>query len=158
MDRDKSFFSSLGENKLLILSIILGLIGIGLSSYVISINENDYVHKNNCNRPAGDFAVQENSTSTDVLKLCGKEKNEECVLNVQNLSEAIRECNRRSEFCNKFIYPVSGNYTSMKIVSLTGNKSYSETNHSYIRQNGITFRGDKNYENVNNSVTASLII
>jgi len=151
----KKIGNFISSNKLLIFGIIIGLIGIGLSSYIIYFNENNYIHKNECNKPSGEFAVQTNVSTNATVKLCGSGGNEPCNLPVRNLNQAINECNKRAKFCNKFIYPVNGNNKSMKIVELSGTLNYSEDSHMYIRQNGITFRENKNYDTVTSNTPVS---
>lgn len=127
---------------LLVIFIIVSfsLLGISISEY-----DKDCIPHNQCNKPAGEFAVQPGTTVLETINNCGEngygEGNEPCVLrNIKNLTQAIQECNNRSDICNKFVYPDTDGSEVMRIVSLNGKIDSNITSHTYIRQVGVTFR------------------
>ena len=99
-----------------------------------------------CNNPAGDFAVEPDSSSYNVLSVCGIDENSPCIFpNISTVSEAIKQCNLLPNVCNRFIHKNN----TMTVVSLAGDTIDSPGNHMFVRQNGVTFRasgsGDNSY-------------
>ena len=127
--------------------IILGIIALGLIGTTIAFiitqtaligKCNEHVPPENCNKPAGDFAIEPNSTSSNVENGCGVNEDEPCVFpNINNPSEAIEKCNSLENKCNRFILD-SG---TMTVVSLTGKTLKITGKNMYVRQNGVTYQG-----------------
>lgn len=121
-------------------------VSIGLSIYLgVSYNNQNYVSLEECNKPVGEFAVQINSGTDSVLNLCGNNGygygNSPCIFNVNDLSDAVKECNKRQKICNKFLYSEGPNQQRrMTIVDLNAPLYYSQNTVGYVRQTGITYR------------------
>lgn len=97
-----------------------------------------------CNKPAGDFAIEPDSSSANVLFGCGLDQSSACIFpNIGSISDAIKKCNSLPNLCNRFIYKNN----TMTVVSLTGNTIESQGNHMFVRQNGVTFQGSGNINN-----------
>lgn len=97
-----------------------------------------------CNNPAGDFAVEPDSSSYNVISGCGVDENSPCIFpNISTISEAIKQCNLLPNICNRFIHKNN----TMTVVSLTGDTIESPGNHMFVRQNGVTFQGSGNINN-----------
>jgi len=104
-----------------------------------------------CNSPAGDFAVEPDSSSANVESGCGADERSPCIFpNIASISSAIKKCNSLENKCNRFIYENN----TMTVVSLTGNTISSLGSHMFVRQNGITFQGQGN---PNNSYSSSQV-
>lgn len=98
----------------------------------------EHVPPENCNKPAGDFAIEPDSTSSNIESGCGPNEDEPCVFtNINNPSEAIEKCNSLGNKCNRFVH----NNKTMAVVSLSGKTSQSKGKHMYVRQNGVTYQG-----------------
>lgn len=143
-----------GEGKISNLEIallgflVLGLLGfLGYFIYDSSIligNCRNNVPVENCNAPAGDFAVEPDSRSTNIETGCGADEKSPCRFsNINTLSEAITQCNSLGNKCNRFMF----NNNTMTVVSLVGDTIDSPGNHMFVRQNGITFQGQGNPSN-----------
>jgi hypothetical protein len=142
---EKRMFSETGD-KFIMAGIVI-LIITTLSLLVVSLEENkkECVSLNECNKPAGEFSIQPNTNVAETINECGLNGygrgTEPCIIRgIQNVSQAIEQCNRLSDICNKFIYPDTSGNETMRIVSLNGVIEKHNSTHSFIRQVGITFR------------------
>ena len=92
----------------------------------------------NCNRPAGDFAIEIDTTTNDILGGCGQFQNKKCIFfNIPTLSDAITKCLSLGNKCYRFIYEKN----TMYVVSLVAQTTNSKGKHMYVRQNGVTYKG-----------------
>ena len=126
---------------LLGLSIFLGIVSIGLNIYYIyALEETKKSISIASNKPAGEFATEPNaSVSSGVLNECTYSglKNQPCIYRAQNLNEAIAQCNRLPQICNRFVY--NSESKSMSIISLDSNNFIPSQNSSvHTRQVGVT--------------------
>ena len=101
-----------------------------------------------CNQPAGDFAIEPDSSSNIILSGCGPLENQKCIFTgVPSVSAAIKKCNSLGNKCNRFTY----DNNTMVVVSLTGKILNIKGRHLYTRQNGITIKSSverkKSYQN-----------
>ena len=121
---------------------------VGAESFIGKCVNN--VPPENCNAPAGDFAVEPDSGSNIILGGCGPKENQKCIFTgIPSLSSAIRKCNSLGNKCNRFTY----DNKTMAVVSLTGKVLNTRGKHMYTRQNGVTYRSSaknsKTYQNRN---------
>ena len=160
MTSQKKDEEKMGKNKTSTLEIVtlsfislvlLGFLGYFLydSSVIIGKCRNN-IPVENCNNPAGDFAVEPDTRSVNVETGCHADENQPCIFqNIATVSEAIKKCNSLGNKCNRFMY----DNNRMAVVALTGDTIPSPGNHMFLRQNGITFQGQGNpnnsYKNVN---------
>ena len=133
-------------------SIFLSLVAIGLIIYYIyALEETKKSISVASNKPAGEFATEPNaSVSSGVLNECsyGGLKNQPCVYRAQNLNEAINQCNRLPQICNRFVY--NSETKSMSIISLDSNNFIPSQNSSvHTRQVGVTYSGTGQNNNTN---------
>lgn len=92
----------------------------------------------NCNRPAGDFAIEVDTSANDILGGCGQFEDKKCIFsNIPTVSDAIAKCLSLGNKCYRFIY--EGN--TMYVVSLVAQTTISKGKHMYVRQNGVTYKG-----------------
>ena len=134
------------------INIVIGLVAIGIIIYYIIELENT---KNSItvasNKPAGEFAIEPSvSVSSGVLNECTYNgfKNQPCIYRAQNLNEAINQCNRLPQTCNRFVY--NSETKSMSIIGINSNQ-FVQSQNSYIvtRQVGITYSGNGSTNNTN---------
>lgn len=133
-------------------SIFLSLVAIGLIIYYIyALEETKKSISVASNKPAGEFATEPNaSVSSGVLNECnyGGLQNQPCIYRAQNLNEAINQCNRLPQICNRFVY--NSETRSMSIISLDGNNFIPSQNSSvHTRQVGVTYSGTGQNSNTN---------
>lgn len=134
-------------------SIFLGLASIGLIIYYIyALEETKKSISIASNKPAGEFATEPNASvsSAGVLSECsyGGLKNQPCIYNAQNLNEAIAQCNRLPQICNRFAY--NSETKSMSIISLDNNNfTQSQNSTIHTRQVGVTYSGTGSNNNTN---------
>ena len=140
MKEEENIFNR--ENFFLLISFVL--IGLLIAFIAeISVATGNCVNNvpvENCNKPAGDFAVEPNTTSNNILTGCGENNDGDCIYpNISTLSEAIKKCNSSELInkCNRFSYKNN----TMKLVSLTGGTINSKGDNLYVRQNGVTYQG-----------------
>jgi len=123
-------------------NIVMILIAIGVYLWIFfAYLKKDWVDRKNCVAPIGEFSVEPGTDISTVLDLCpdSSSGNNQCIFSVNNLLDATRVCNQKSDICNKFVYNPSS--LQMKIVSLKGNPVQSGDNfNTYTRQANITFR------------------
>ena len=122
--------------------ITLGLLGFLIAFFVDSSiligNCRNNIPSENCNNPAGDFAVEPNTSSSNVEFGCGPDENAPCIFtNITTLNDAIKKCNSLENKCNRFIFENN----TMTVVSLVGDTIESTNSHIFVRQNGITYQG-----------------
>lgn len=124
--------------------LLLGLSLVGVTVWlIISGQENlkkcsNNITPENCNKPAGDFAVEIDNTSNITLQNCPPNNSGPCIFNnIENLSQAIILCNQYPNICNRFIYEKD----TVKFVPLAGSNVYSPGKNTYVRQNGVTYQG-----------------
>jgi hypothetical protein len=137
---------------LLGLSIFLGIVSIGLNIYYIyALEETKKSISIASNKPAGEFATEPNaSVSSGVLNECTYSglKNQPCIYRAQNLNEAIAQCNRLPQICNRFVY--NSESKSISIISLDSNNFIPSQNSSvHTRQVGVTYSGTGQNNNAN---------
>jgi hypothetical protein len=150
---NKTAVEKISTSEILLLSfVVLGLLGfLGYffydSSVLIGSCRNN-VPVENCNNPAGDFAVEPDARSTNIESGCGADQKSPCIFqNISTVSEAIKQCNSLGNKCNRFMF----NNNTMTVVSLVGDTIESPGNHMFVRQNGITFQGQGNPSNTFNN-------
>mgnify|MGYP001208331584 FL=1 len=135
---------NLNTDKSTIVLSVLSLLLFGITIWFIVDSETaltncvNNVPPKHCNRAAGDFAVESDTSSKDILGGCGSTGNRKCIFtNIPNTSEAIKKCISLGNKCNRFIYEKN----TMYLVSLVGKTSFSKGKHMFVRQNGITYKG-----------------
>jgi len=137
-----------------IVSILLCLGVIGLTIwFTIELTNERNRNSKNCNKPAGEFAVEPRaSVSFGVLNECTYNglKNQPCKYQASNINEAIDQCNRLSDVCNKFVFNSATGY--IEIIGLnTGFENFVTNQNSsiYTRQVGITYSSSGSANNAN---------
>jgi hypothetical protein len=139
-------------NILLGFSILFGVVAISLMIYYIVELENT---KNSIsiasNKPAGEFATEPSATvSSGILNECNYNglQNQPCVYRAQTLNEAINQCNRLPQICNRFVY--NSETKSMSIIGINSNQFIpSQTSSIHTRQVGITYSSSGSDNNAN---------
>ena len=130
------------KSKTSYFELFIALILIGLTIFFILEGQEklskhtENVPLENCNKPAGDFAVEPGHTSDIVSQNC-IDGSSPCIFSVGSLSGAIEKCNQIPNLCNRFIYENG----TMKIVPLSVETIVSSDNNLFVRQNGITYQG-----------------
>jgi hypothetical protein len=110
------------------------------------------------NKPAGEFAIEpKTSVGKGVLNECTINglKNQACIYSAATINEAIDQCNRFPQICNRFVYNSASKTVSF--ISLTGNDFITNINCSIAtRQVGVTYSGDGPTNNTNSGGLASV--
>lgn len=151
---DKKYQVSKTVLALSIVSILLCLGVIGLTIW-FSIELTNERNRNsvNCNKPAGEFVVEPNtSVRAGVLNECTYNglKNQPCKYQASNINDAINQCNRLSDVCNRFVFNSATGY--MEMISLNpgfGNQIPNPNASIYTRQIGVTYSSDGSTNNAN---------
>ena len=127
--------------QLVMFFAIIGItIFFSFNTYSILDRCENFVPPENCNQPIGEFAIEPNTVSTNIISGCGTSQKDICnFTNVTSITEAIKICNENINICNRFNY--SEKTQKMSIVSLQGDVSASNTGHLFLRQNGVTYVG-----------------
>ena len=138
--------------KLFVATIIINLIAIGIIVYyIVELESTKKSITIASNKPAGEFAIEPSaSVSSGILHECTYNglKNQACVYQAQNLNEAINQCNRLPQVCNRFVY--NSETKSMSFIGINSN-NFVQSQNSYIvtRQVGITYSGNGPTNNTN---------
>lgn len=145
MDKEEKMFSKTGDKFIMIGIVILIITSLALLLFSLGENKKECIGLNECNKPAGEFSVEPNTTVSSTLNSCGLnglgKGTEPCIIRgIENLSQAIDQCNNMPDICNKFIYPDSSGSGTMRVVPLNGTIQKNNSTNSFIRQVGITFR------------------
>ena len=121
----------------------LGILG-AMIYYIIELENSKTSISVASNKPTGEFAIEPNvSVSKGVLNECtlGGLRNQPCIYSAATMNEAIDQCNRFPQICNRFVYNSASKTVSF--ISLTGNDFVTNPNASIsTRQVGVTFSGD----------------
>lgn len=141
--------SNTGERKkisndfwfpLFVLIVSSGIL-IAMVYYIIELEKVKKSISTASNKPAGEFAIEPNvSVSKGVLNECTINgiKNQPCVYFAANINEAVNQCNRFPQICNRFVF--NSVTQSVFFISLTGNEIISNPNASiHTRQVGVTY-------------------
>ncbi len=133
-------------------TIFIGLVAIGIIIYyIVELEKTKDSITIASNKPAGEFAIEPSvSVSSGVLNECTYNglKNQPCIYRAQNLNEAINQCNRLPQTCNRFVY--NSETKSMSIIGINSN-DFTSSQNSFIvtRQVGITYSGTGSTDNTN---------
>jgi len=143
------------ESKFVVgFEVVATLAILGFTVWLL-IDSNNFLNKSenyyppeNCNLPAGTYAVQTGVTVRDILKTCsgfeGAPVTGDCSFDVSNLKEAVEKCNQHTDVCERFIF--DEDLKTINFVSLqdpldsTDNDSIS----LYTKQNGVTYANRQN--------------
>ena len=142
---------------LFVATVLIGLLIAFITEISIATgNCSNNVSVENCNKPAGDFALEPGVTTNNILTGCPPDLNgnDSCVIsNIPSLSDATRICNSKKYLnkCNRFIYENN----TMKLVPLTGHTYPSRNKHLHVRQNGITTQSSGSDEGYSQTTSES---
>lgn len=152
MGQPGSTETSKSEGTVVSILLCLGVIGVTIWFSIELTNERNR-NSVNCNKPAGEFAVEPNSSvNSGVLNECTYNglQNQPCRFQASNINEAITQCNRISDICNRFVFNSATGY--MEIIGLnTGFGSFVNNPNAsiYTRQIGVTYSSSGSVNNAN---------
>ena len=128
------------ESKYFFIATIFILSILIIVLLVIWIRERSgYIQASQCNKPLGEFALENGVTTKSVLSKCGPDKKSLCSeSNITSLTQAVQYCNDNIDICDRFSYDSLANI--VQIVSLGGKYIPLATSDIYTRQVGITLR------------------
>ncbi len=114
----------------IVLALVLTVLVITLA-YFYTRQRFQLIEPDRCPTVEGTFALRAGTTG-ETSKQCGTQSNEECLIEVNTLEEAVLQCNQRKDICKVFTYGESTG--TMRIINSSQPYSPTNTENMYLRQ------------------------
>lgn len=134
------------NNDLIFILSLLGYIYLVSILTMVYFNERsfgDYVHYTGCYQPISDYSAEFGKSSDTILNQCGENNQSRCVLNVNNLTQAVNFAQQNE--ADKFSYNEKTGFVALldskntKYINNPTSAIYTKNNHSIVQNtNGAT--------------------